>query len=116
MWQEQKTGSKREVRRKNISPVDILLGHKVKNFMTVIEGVPAGHLHEDGELSDSGIVLRSVRLHWISNLEDQPIGWSFLSYRDPATFFTQKFASHMIMQEDKKWLFLKVQVLQLSHQ
>ncbi len=41
MWQEQKTGSKREVRRKNISPVDILLGHKVKNFMTVIEGVPA---------------------------------------------------------------------------
>ena len=85
----QEMESKREVRRKNISPVGILLGHKVNNFMTVIEGMFTGHFHQDGELSDSGIVLRSVRLHWISNLKDQPVGWSFL-YTKTRQHFSHK--------------------------
>lgn len=52
MRQEQKKESKREERRKGISPVDILLGHKVNSFMTVIvrKAMPL-----DGELSDSKI-------------------------------------------------------------
>ena len=36
MWQAQRKESKREARRKGIVPVAILLGHKVKSFMTVI--------------------------------------------------------------------------------
>ena len=36
MYQEQLIRSKRKVRRKGMQPEGILLGHKVKNFMTVI--------------------------------------------------------------------------------
>ncbi len=39
MQQEQEKEGKREERRKDISPVDILLGYKVKNLMTVIAEV-----------------------------------------------------------------------------
>lgn len=36
MYQEQWMESKRKVRRKDMPPDGISLGHKVKNFMTVI--------------------------------------------------------------------------------
>ena len=46
----------REGRRKDIWPVNILLGHKVKNFMTVIAKVSL----LDGVLSDSKIYQQSA--------------------------------------------------------
>lgn len=48
--------SEREGRRKDIWPVNILLGHKVKNFMTVIAKVSL----LDGVLSDSKIYQQSA--------------------------------------------------------
>lgn len=52
MQQVQRKKSEREGRRKDIRAVSILLGHKVKSFMTVI--VKRLYLL-DGELSDSKI-------------------------------------------------------------
>lgn len=95
MWQEQKTEGKRKARRKNISPVGILLGHKVKNFMTVIQLT-------DGELSDSLESAQDAE-NFIQNLERPVLNTGLFLYF--ATFLTKKVSKRIMNVGGKRYVY-----------